>query len=205
MTDKGAFADRKRTQEEEYFRKQEQQQIEKMRRHAALEAERRELAEALGVSDEEALGKLQELGFTREMAPLVYLAPPVQDAWADGRVSASERELILADARSRGIAEDSLGGKALAGWLDHRPAESFFEKTLSAIGAMLRALPPDQRESQKRDLVSACARIAEASGGIIDFLGFGSKVSKAEQETIARITAELERGDSPATEETIGG
>ncbi len=192
MSNNDAFADRKRAQEEEYFRKQEQQQIEKMRRSTALEAERREMAEALGVSDEEVLGELQELGFTRETAPLVYLAPLVRVAWAEGQVSAKERELILAAARSRGIAEDSPGGKALADWLDNRPGETFFEKTLPVMGAMLRALPPDKRESQKRDLASACTRIAEASGGI---LGFGSKVSKEEQEMIARITAELERGD----------
>ncbi len=202
MTDKGGFIDRKRTMEEEYFRKQEQQQIEKMRRSAALEAERREMAEALGVSDEEVLRELQELGFARETAPLVYLAPLVHVAWADGQVSAKERALILAAAVSRGSAEDSRGGKLLAEWLDNRPAEAFFEKTLSVMGALLRALPLDQREAQKREIVSACARIAEASGGM---LGFGSKVSKEEQEMIARITAELERSDSTVAKETIGG
>jgi hypothetical protein len=86
----------------------------------------------------------------------------------------------------------------LADWLDARPAEIFFDKVLRAIGAMLRALPPDQRETQKRDLVSACARIAAAAGGV---LGFGNKVSKEEQGIVARITAELERSPEAATKE----
>ncbi len=201
MSNNDPFADRKRAQEEEYFRKQEQQQIEKLRRRAAMEAERQEMAEALGVSDEAALGELQELGFTRETAPLVYLAPLVQIAWADGRVSASERELILAAARSRGVAESGPADKLLADWLDARPAETFFEKALRVVGAMLRASPPDQREAQRRDLISACVRIAEASGGV---LGFGSKVSKEEQEMVARISAELERGHEATTKEMIG-
>jgi hypothetical protein len=72
---------------------------------------------------------------------------------------------------------------------------------MGVMSAILRALPPNERESQKRDLVSACARIAEASGGV---LGFGSKVHKEEQELIARITAELERGDTSEAKEIIG-
>src|SRR5262245_15161216 len=202
MSNNDAFADRKRGQEEEYFRKQEQQYIERMRQRAALEAERGELAVVLGVNDQKALGELQGLGFARETAPLIYLAPLVQVAWAEGRVSANERELILTAARSRGITEGSPGDYALADWLDNRPAETFFEKIMSVMAAILRALPPDERESKKRDIVSACAHIAEASGGV---LGFGSKVHKEEQELIARITAELGRGDSPGAEETIGG
>ncbi len=202
MTNNDPFKDRKRGQEEEYFRKQEQQYIEKMRRRTALEAERVEMAMALGVNDQEALGELQELGFTSETAPLIYLAPLVQIAWAEGRVSANERELILADALSRGIAEGSSAGNELKDWLDNRPEETFFEKMLSVLTAILRTLPPAERESKKRDIVSACARIAQASGGV---LGFGSKVHKAEQELIARITAELERGDPTTAKETIGG
>ncbi len=101
MSNKDPFADRKRSQEEEYFRKQEQQNIEKLRRRTAMEAERKEMAQDLDVSEEAALIELQDLGFTRETAPAVYLAPLAQVAWADGRVGASEREAILDAARAR--------------------------------------------------------------------------------------------------------
>jgi Tellurite resistance protein TerB len=201
MSNKDPFEDRKRSQEEEYFRKQEQQKIEKMRRRKAMEDERKEMAQDLGVTDEAALIELQELGFTRETAPLVYLAPLAQVAWADGRVGETERESILAAARARGVAEGVPADNMLADWLDARPAETFFERALRLMGAMLRSLPPDQRDTQKRDLISASARVAEAAGGV---LGFGNKVSKDEQEVIARITAELERSHEPATNETSG-
>ncbi len=201
MSNNDPFADRKRSQEEEYFRKQEQQKIERIRRRAAMEVERKEMAQELGVNDEAALIELQELGFTRETAPLVYLAPLAQVAWADGRVGASERQSIRDAARARGVAEGGPADKMLAGWLDVRPAEAFFEKALRVVGAMLRALPAGQWESQKRDLISAGARVAEAAGGV---LGFGNKVSKEEQEVVARITAELERSHEPASKETTG-
>jgi Mitochondrial ATPase inhibitor, IATP/Tellurite resistance protein TerB len=201
MSNNDPFADRKRSQEEEYFRKQEQQNIEKMRRRAAMEAERKEMAQDLGVNDEAALIELQELGFTRETAPLVYLAPLAQVAWADGLVGANERKSILEAARARGVAEGGPADKMLADWLDARPAETFFEKAMRVVGAILRALPADQREAQKRDLISASVRIAEAAGGV---LGFGNKVNKEEQEVIARITAELERSRETTTKETSG-
>ena len=190
MSNKDAFEDRKRAQEEEYFRKQDQKNIENMRRNTALEAERREMADVLGVGEEKVLHELQELGFTRETALLVYVAPLVQVAWAEGRLTERERELILTAARSRGISEGSPADLQLAAWLDSTPGEIFFEKILRVIGALLQTLPPDQREAQKREILAGCARIAEASGGI---LGFGNKVSKDEQDIVARISAELER------------
>src|SRR5262249_20517245 len=50
-----AFADRGRALEEEYFRKREQELIEKLRRRAAAEATRQQLSEQAGVADEEIL------------------------------------------------------------------------------------------------------------------------------------------------------
>ena len=204
MTSNDVFADRKRAQEEEYFRKQEQQYIEQMRHRMALEAERRELAEAFGVGNEEVLQELQELGFTREMAPLLYLVPLMQVAWAEGQVSAGEREVIFAAARLRGIAAGSSTDKVLSDWLDQRPVEIFFEKTLRALSALLRALPAAERELQKRDLISACTQVAEASGGLSSLLGFRSKINSEERELLAHITAELER-DNPAAEQAMAG
>ena len=70
MTDKGAFADRKRTMEEEYFRKQELELIERMRQRTAQENERQEMAATLGVTDAEILNTLQE---TQVLDLLAYL------------------------------------------------------------------------------------------------------------------------------------
>src|SRR5262245_59931528 len=144
MSDKDAFADRKRAQEEEYLRKHDQKNIEKMRLNAALEAERQEMSKVLGVSDETVLRELQEFGFTRETVLLLHLSPLVQVAWAEGRLSEKERELIIATARSRGIAEGSHADTRLTEWLQTRPEETFFDQVLDAIGSMLQTLPPDQ-------------------------------------------------------------
>lgn len=200
MTDRDPFGDRKRGQEEDYFRRRDQELIAKMRRRAEVEAERRRMAEATGIADEEVLRDLQELGFTPESVRLLHLAPLVQIAWAEGKVTARERELILKVARLRGVEEGQPTYQKLAEWLDHRPSEEFFQGTLHVLRAMLMALPPQQREASQRDLVSYCTQVAAASGGIF---GLSSKISEAEQASLERVAAELQRDHAAAVKRVL--
>lgn len=189
MAERDALGDRRRTQEEEYFRKQEKELIEKMRRRAGEEDNRRRMGEQMGVADEEILHDLQALGYTAETVMLLHLLPLVQMAWAEGSVSDRERDLITEAARSRGIEASSPADRQLTSWLTNRPSDDFFERTLRTIGALLQARPVEEREASQRDLLSYCAAIASASGGI---LGFG-RVSDEERQVLARISQELER------------
>ena len=194
MADRDAFADRRRSLEEEYFRKREKELIEKMRLRAAAEAERRRMGEQTGVADEEVLQDLQALGYTAETVMLLHLVPLVQMAWAEGHVSDRERALIVEAARSRGIDAGSAADRQLSTWLTHRPSGEFFEKTLRAIGAILQGRPVEEREASQRDLLSYCTAIASASGGILGFRA----VSDEERQVLARISDELERTHGPA-------
>jgi hypothetical protein len=201
MQKKDAFAERKRAHEEEYFRRKEQELIEKMRRRAELEAERQHMAKSLGVADEEILRDLQELGYTRETVTLLHLVPLVQVAWIDGHVAHRERERILEVARLRGVQDGSPAHQQLADWLAHRPSEEFFQKTLRVIRDLLQARPPEEREASKRDLVSYCTHIAAASGGI---LGLGRKISEEEQTLLEQVAAELEHDHEAAAQQVVG-
>jgi hypothetical protein len=189
VTDRDAFAERGHSLEEEYFRRKEKEVIEKMRRNAEADAERRRLGERAGVADDEVLRDLQELGYTLETVLLLHLVPLIQTAWAEGGVSAKERDLIVRAARSRGIEAGSSADQQLMRWLTERPSEQLFEKTLRAIRAILQARPPEERESSERDLLSLCTAIASASGGIV---GFGA-VSEEERHILAHISEELEK------------
>ena len=189
MADKELFGDRRRTQEEEYFRRQERELIEKLAQRGREEATRRRMAEHTGVADDEILRDLQALGYTPETVMLLHLVPLLQMAWAEGSVSDRERDLILEAARARGIDKDSAADRQLAAWLTDRPSDELFEKTLRAIGAILQSRPSEERDASQKDLVSRLTAIASASGGI---LGFG-KVSPQEQQVLAHITHEMER------------
>ena len=190
MTDKDAFAERGRTLEEDYFRRREQEVIEKMRRGAAAEAQRRQLGEKAGVADAGVLQDLQELGYTPETVMLLHLVPLIQTAWAEGSVSNQERDLIVQAARSRGIDAGSAADRQLTLWLTERPSDELFDKTLRAIRAILESRSPEERAASERDLLSLCTAIASASGGIFGL----HAVSDDERQILARISQVLDKG-----------
>jgi tellurite resistance protein len=190
---------RRRESEERHFQKIEQELIAKIRQRAEEAARLRSLSEKTGIVDQGILGELRALGYTEDTLKLLYLAPLVQVAWADGQLSDRERDLILEAARSRGIDADSSAGRQLKEWLASRPSEQMFAKTMHVIGALLEARPAAERETTERDLLSYASAIADASGGI---LGFG-KVSAEERELIARITSELTKSHAAAAEKTL--
>ena len=165
------MTERKNKVEEEYFRKQEKELVEKMKMDETQERERLEMASALGTADADIVRALQELGYTPATVSLLYLVPLIQVAWAEGSVSKHERTLILEAAHARSIEFGSTAYECLSEWLNARPTEEFFERTLRVISALLQTLPPEQRGISKRDLVSYCTKVAEVSGGIIGFLG----------------------------------
>ena len=200
MSNKDAFGDKRKAQEDEFFRRQERELVEKMRRNIEAEALRKDLAEATGVADEEILRDLQELGYTRETLPFLLLVPLIEVAWADNGVSAREREMIYEVAKARGIAEGTPAYERLTRALEHGPSEQEFQKALRVIRAMFEALPPDQREQSRSDLVSYCKSIAAVSGG---FLGLGQKVSAEEQAVIERIAGTIEREHGDAAKRAV--
>jgi hypothetical protein len=197
MSDRDAFAERGRALEEEYFRKREQELIEKLRQRAAADATRQQLSEQLGVADEEIVRDLQALGYTPETVSLLHILPLVQIAWADGGVSDRQRTLIIEAARARGIKAGTLADAQLAEWLTARPPERLFDRTLRAIRAILESRPAAAREASRRDLLSYSTAIAQASGGVLGFRA----VSPEERALLARISSELESAQGPAQPE----
>src|SRR5262249_42670384 len=171
MSNKDIFTEREHGFEEEYFLRKERELIEKLHHKLAKERTRQQLEEATGVHDAEVIEALQELGYTPETVQLLYLVPLLQVAWAEGSVHEKERKMVIEAARHRGIAPGSPADIQLNEWLSHQPPHAFFTNTLRAIRILIAALPTDQQADARRDLVSYCTRIADASRG---FLGFGN-------------------------------
>lgn len=201
MPDNDTLGKRGRALEDEYFRRQEQQLIEKLRARAADDAVRRQLSERSGVADAEILADLQALGYTPDTVALLHLVPLVQIAWAEGGVSDRERRLIVEAARAHGVEAGSAADAQLAGWLENRPSDAFFDRTLRAVGAMLESRPAEERQIAGRDLLAYSSAIASASGGV---LGFG-KVSDTERQVLARISEEMERNHADAAKRVVRG
>jgi hypothetical protein len=190
MTDHDALADRGRALEDEYFRRRDRELIEKMRQGAIANQVRDELGQKTGLHDPALLKELQELGFTPDTVVLLPLVPVLEMAWAEGGITAAERNLIVRLARGRGVVDDSVADRQLREWMTNRPDPSVFAHAGRLTAAML-AEGSDQvtRGLTADELVAYCEKVAAASGGILG-LRLGS-ISAEEKLLLSRIASEL--------------
>jgi len=190
--------ERERAFEADYFRKQDEKLLAKMREHAALKDVAQALADKLRVDDAELLKRVVSLGLDRETGTAILLAPLVQVAWAEGNVSDKEREVVLEIARSRGVEPGTPSYAQLEAWLRVRPSDALFETAMEVMKVAASVLPPGEREERVKDVVGACRRVAEASGGGLGkLLGMSSGVSGDEAAVLDAITAKLRAAPGP--------
>ncbi len=149
MSDSNILSDLRKAKEDEYFHQKEKELIEKMRQRALKEQERQELSEFFLVENAEILDDLQQLGYSRDTIFLLFLVPVIHVGWIDGQVTEQEREAILKIARQRGLEAGAPAEAMLLDWLNKRPSDEFFEKTLRLIRNILETRPPDGTEHQR--------------------------------------------------------
>jgi hypothetical protein len=195
------LTERSRKSEEDYFRRKEQELVEKLRQKAEAEAHRKGLAEAIGLENEQILDVLREMGFDRATVVALFLVPLLQVAWSDGSLSDRERALILEAARAHGINEGTPAHAKVTEWLAARPSEELTERALKVIRDLLTFQSTDARQSTTGKLMDACERIAAASGG---FLGLGSKISPEEAAVMKRVASEIERANAESANKVVG-
>jgi len=194
------FEDREHALEANYFRQQDAQLIDKLRRNAKLDDIATSLAAMLEVDNPDLLVRARQAGITADTAPALFLAPLVQMAWAEGSVGRAERKAVLRLARGRGIDPKSQSYAQLEEWLSVRPAEELFEISYEVLRAGFAVLPRQEADERINRVVEACEEVASASGrGLLAPLGLGNTVSRAEAELLERIAAELRK---PATKAT---
>ena len=188
---KDAFKDRERGLEEEFFRKEDVKRLEKMRETAKLQEIAGALAEILKVQNPELLSRTISLGINKDTAAAFLLAPLVQVAWAEGKVTEPERQAALRFAHSRGIEKGSAAEAQLLSWLQTRPSQSIFDTAIEVIKSGLAEFPQKEREDRIARMIQACREVSEASGGIAKVLG-GSGTSSEERSVLDRVAAALQ-------------
>src|SRR5262249_42445046 len=188
---KDIFEERERAEEAVYFRAQDEKLIEKLRENAKLEEIVKALAGSLQANNPELLRRVAALGVTLETGPAFLLAPLVQVAWANGRVTERDRETVLRLAADRGVEEGSPAGAQLVAWLRKRPADALFDTAMEVIKAGLAVVPKDLREDRIKRIVQACHEVAEASGDLAWILGLGKGVSHNEELLLDAISKTL--------------
>jgi hypothetical protein len=134
---------------------------------------------------------LAELKIPRDNHRLVMLLPMVYVAWADGRIQARERSLIVKIAEDHGLLENG-GRSTLERWLSVPPTESQLKTDLSLINELCRAdatMADDFDADCAQMLIAYCQDVADAAGSL---LGFTSARSDTENTALKTIAAALE-------------
>lgn len=189
------FKARERGFEADYFRKQDDKLLAKLRERAALSEVAEALAEKLKVDDAALLRHIADLGLTRDTGAAVLLAPLVQVAWAEGQVSDAERQMVLSLATSRGMLPGSPAYGQLETWLKVRPSDDLFATALEAMKDGLAVLPAAERDERIKGIVEAAHRVAEAAGGgLLKRLGLADGVSHDEAVVLDAINQKLRAG-----------
>lgn len=176
--------DRKNALEREFFSRQDQAAIDKLRAQNAAKAQRTALKEAAGISNDAVLDAIENAGINAESLAALSLIPLIAVAWADGEMDDGEREAIQKAASESGASESV--SHLLEGWLSAPPAQNLLDSWKAYIGELKATLDPAARTALRDQLIGGAREVAEAAGG---FLGFGNKVSKEEAAVLDELAA----------------
>src|SRR5678815_1142191 len=145
MSDKDAYQDllnaREKAEEDIYFQSHDQELIAQTRRRIAHAEERRKLADAAHTDDSEIIDVLDELGYTAESLPVLFLMPVIAKLWESGEIDARKRKAIEDLATSHGMPRGSEAFERLSSLISQRPQKEVLEVNLLAAKALLISLP----------------------------------------------------------------
>ena len=181
------LGDRRKALEEEFFHKEDQKLREQLRAKEQQKKLKQALTDASGITREEGLARLIELGISAETVAALTLVPLVEVAWADGKVDDRERKAILRAAEEAGIANGTVAHALLENWLVTRPPKSLRLAWEDYVKELCKKLTPEDRIRLERVLGRA-RDVAIAAGG---FLGLGKKVSAEEEAVLAELATAI--------------
>jgi len=138
-------------------------------------------------------GEIQPLPISaaEDFDKLIPLVPLVKTAWAEGRVTRRERELIFEAARNMGIQPGSSSYRRLSEWLELHPTDEFYAESLRRLRGEIEKLPEEERTLRRLDVLSDCVNVAEASGGTRHFPAGGAKICPEEIAVVKHIASRL--------------
>jgi len=170
MSDKDLYQDllnaREKAEEDIYFQSHDQELIAQIRRRIAHAEERRKLADAAHTDDSEIIDVLDQLGYTAETLPVLFLMPIIAKLWESGEIDARKRKAIEDLADSHGMPRGSEAFNRLGSLLTEKPRKELLEVNLLAAKALMVSLPENERKSAEDDILSLSKTLAKAGRGL---------------------------------------
>jgi hypothetical protein len=175
-----------RSLEEEFFVRQNQELLQKLRDQKSREESKTQLSQYSGIRDEAVLEHLLNQNIQPSTMVALSLVPLVLTAWADGSMDPQERTAILQAMNEHGIDAHHPAHELLQSWLKEMPSSSLFETWRTYVRGLAHSMDPKAFDKLKIQIMQRTRAVAEAAGGL---LGLGSKISTAEKEHLARLEA----------------
>jgi hypothetical protein len=184
-----SLEERGRALENQFYDKENKEKLAAMKAKLDAQQSREDLRKASGMTDDQVLDKLVELGLRSNTIAALSLVPLIEVAWADGEIQDNERTAILQGAHGKGLEQGTDGYELLQTWLRNKPAPALFDAWQSYIKALASQLNDEQNKLLKNQIVGFAKMVAAAAGG---FLGIG-KVSSSEEKALGRIERAFDR------------
>jgi|SRR5688572_22366419 len=178
------FHDQAENLEEQFFRRQDKELIDKLAKLKRSTDSKEALARVSGITDPKVLERLVELEMTPEALVALAVVPLVEVAWADGEIQPKERQAVIDAARSLRHGADPIAPQVLESWLDKKPDPKLLSTWQLYVEGLCQNLTPAERERLREQILGHARQVAQSAGGI---LGLGSKVSQAEEKILARL------------------
>jgi hypothetical protein len=184
-----ALGDRRKALEESFFARENAKLLERLKNEQSTQDTREALAQVSGIQSDEVLGKLCELGIEADTWVAVSVAPLVEVAWADGKITDAEREAVLSGAEANGISSSSPGYQLLESWLAHRPDGRLLEVWGEFIVGLCAELSESEQSALQEEILGRARKVADAAGG---FLGLGNRISPEEEVILSELAKAFE-------------
>jgi hypothetical protein len=139
--------------------------------------------------DAQLLDALESLDIGVDLLAALALFPLASVAWADGRVDARERRVVLDAAHHVGIERAQASHRMLESWLSRSPDAGMLEAWKAYVTDIAQRLDDDRSASLKRHIFALCEQVAEATG---DFLAL-DKISSSEYAVMRDLRAAFDR------------
>lgn len=185
---KDAFEARRKSFEEEYFRKKDAQLVDKLKAVFHKKIDKETIRQTTGITDERVLDNLVALNLSGEVMAAFKLFPLVEMAWADGDVDEREARAVLTAAEQDGIRRDSAAYSMLETALKNRPRPDARKAWYAYAKELRKVLNAQEIAEFRNDLLVFARRVAEASGGL---LGVAFTVSVNEKKVLEAIERAL--------------
>jgi hypothetical protein len=176
----------RRSLEEEFFARQNQELLQKLRVQKNREESKAQLSQYSGIKDDAVLEHLLNQNIQPSTMVALALVPLVLTAWADGVMDPQERKAILQAMNEYGIDAQHPAHELLQSWLTEMPNSSLFETWRTYVKGLAQSMDPNSFDKLKIQIMQRTRAVAEAAGGL---LGLGSKISPAEKEQLTRLEA----------------